>query len=98
MNRIFKTNRKELCVITECPFCGKTSEVEINADDYSDYMDGILLVQEAFPYLSPDDRERLISGICPDCWDNMFCETFGDEGTEEPFDTSIFDEEGDDLW
>jgi hypothetical protein len=72
MNKIFKTNRKEMCVITECPFCGKTSEVGVNSDDYFDYMDGILLVQEAFPYLSPSDREKFVTGMCDDCQADFF--------------------------
>jgi hypothetical protein len=28
--------------------------------------------QSAFPYLSAAEREFLISGICPNCWDLMF--------------------------
>lgn len=72
MSKIFKTNRKEMCVITECPFCGGTSEVEVNTEDYFDYMDGILLVQEAFPYLSPSDREKFVTGMCDDCQADFF--------------------------
>ena len=27
------------------------------------------LIQKQFPYLKPEEREMLLSGICPDCWD-----------------------------
>lgn len=66
-----KINYKEVCVVTRCPICGRGNEVEVNENDYWDWQDGAL-VQVAFPYLSADERETLISGICPTCWDNMF--------------------------
>lgn len=67
-----KRNRKEVTIITVCPFCGHANEIEVNEIDYLDWSDGELLVQDAFPYLSADEREMLISGICPKCWDSMF--------------------------
>ena len=66
-----KINYKEVCVITRCPFCGRANEVEVNDIDYLDWQDGEL-VQNAFPYLSANEREMLISGICPTCWDKTF--------------------------
>lgn len=66
-----RINYKEVCVVTRCPFCGRGNEVEVNESDYWDWQDGEL-VQNAFPYLSADEREMLISGICPTCWDKMF--------------------------
>jgi len=66
-----KTNNHEITVITGCPFCGLIHEVEVNEIDYLDWQDGTL-AQDAFPYLDANEREMLISGICPDCWDKMF--------------------------
>ena len=66
-----KVNHKEIRLTTSCPFCGKTASVWVNEIDYLDWQDGEL-VQNAFPYLSADEREMLISGICPTCWDGMF--------------------------
>lgn len=68
-----KMNYKEVSVITRCPFCGHANEVEVNEMDYLDWQDGEL-AQNAFPYLSADEREMLISGICNQCWDGMFGE------------------------
>jgi len=57
---------------TTCPFCGKTTPVQIRrVADYRAWQDGEL-AQNAFPYLSADEHEMLISGICPTCWDEMF--------------------------
>lgn len=68
-----KINYKEVCVVTQCPMCGRANEVEINEADYFDWDDGVL-AQIAFPYLTAQEREMLISGICPTCW----ARTFGD--------------------
>ena len=71
------------CVITtDCPFCGKTHYIEVKAKDYLAWQDGEL-VQDAFPYLSADEREMLISGICPSCWDGMFSENEDEEDYDE---------------
>lgn len=66
-----KINYEEVTVITRCPFCGHANEVAVNEMDYLDWQDG-MLVQKAFPYLSADKREMLISGICPTCWEKTF--------------------------
>jgi len=66
-----KENRHEITIVTACPFCGKNHEVEVNEDDYWAWDDGEL-AQIAFPYLSAQEREYLISGICEVCWDEMF--------------------------
>lgn len=66
-----KINYKEVCVVTYCPFCHKGHEVEVNEFDYFDWSEGEL-AQDAFPYLTAAEREMLISGVCPTCWDKMF--------------------------
>ena len=68
-----KINYKEVCVFTTCPFCGHENEVEVNHMDYLDWQNGEL-AQDAFPYLSANEREMLISGCCPRCWSKMFWE------------------------
>ncbi len=34
--------------------------------------DSGVLIQDAMPRLSVNDREMLISGCCPKCWDKMW--------------------------
>ena len=57
-----------LTLKTICPFCGETHFVQVKETDYWRYANGTM-VQDAFPYLSADEREMLISGICPECWE-----------------------------
>ena len=66
-----KINYKKIVLVTECPFCGCENSITVNEADYRSWRDGEL-AQIAFPYLSANDREMLISGICPTCWDEMF--------------------------
>ena len=82
-----KTNNHEVTVVTRCPFCGHANEVEVNEMDYLDWSDGEL-AQVAFPYLSADEREMLISGICPTCWDGMF-------GSEDDHFENLIEEDDD---
>ena len=63
--------RNPILVKTTCPMCHFDNYVSVGAEDYANWQNG-QLTQDAFPYLSMNDRERLISGICPRCWDKMF--------------------------
>lgn len=54
-------------LINRCPFCGKRQSVMVYTKDYKSWRDGAL-AQEAFPYLTPSEREIIISGICSKCF------------------------------
>lgn len=60
-----------ITLITKCPQCGKENEIHVNEHDYENYKN-VDLVQNAFPYLSAKDREKLISGVCEKCWAEIF--------------------------
>jgi hypothetical protein len=67
-----RINNKECRIPTTCPLCGKEHIIFVNLGDYLDWINGDALTQDAFPYLSADEREMLISGICPRCWAASF--------------------------
>lgn len=54
-----------------------TRIMTITQDQYSDWMAG-MLIQDAFPHLTPDEREFLMTGIMPDEWANEIA-TQGEE-------------------
>ena len=56
-----------------CIGCLKVSEVEVSDSGFHEWHGGAH-VQDAFPELSSDDREMLISGTCPKCWDEIFAD------------------------
>lgn len=60
-------------ITKECPFCGRAYQKMFPADGYRRYQAGEK-AQDCFPDRSADDREFLISGICPECWDKTFGE------------------------
>ena len=73
-----KINHKEYVILTVCPICHEITEIAVNECDYWDWQDG-MLAQNAFPYLTAAERESLISGICPTCWDEMFSSEISDD-------------------
>jgi hypothetical protein len=57
---------------TFCVHCQTEGHYVLTPDQYNDiYLCG-RLIQEVFPELSADEREFMISGIHPACWDDMF--------------------------
>lgn len=54
-----------------CPFCGTVTLVDVPAEGFFQMEDGAL-VQDAFPTLSAEKRELLISGMCPKCQQEIF--------------------------
>ena len=61
----------------QCPMCGKTSTIKLDAKKTKLFGAGMkaykngALIQNAFPFLTADERELLISGICSKCWSAM---------------------------
>lgn len=62
-----------------CIQCDEPQRMEANADGYIEWHYGDEYIQDAMPELSPDEREMLISGVCPKCWDKMFPKEESDE-------------------
>ena len=59
------------------PFDGVEREMDlpITAEQYDAYAFGNIKIQDAFPNLSADEREFIMTGITPEQW----AETFPDE-------------------
>lgn len=54
-----------------CPVCEKPATIEVDDEKFKLWQNG-LVIQKAFPELTPDERELLITGIHSECWDKMF--------------------------
>ena len=57
--------------VVKCPICGRESEFMVTIDEYLAYQEGAL-AKDAFPSLSAEEREMIISGICIKCQKNIF--------------------------
>lgn len=51
--------------------CKNDFKITVEAEDYDSFLDNEVSVQECFPYLSADERELMISGMCGSCFDNL---------------------------
>ena len=58
------------CHSGTCPLCNDQFQVYVRESEYLGWKSGVL-IQEAMPDLSLDDRERFQTGICHGCWETM---------------------------
>lgn len=63
-------------IIRKCPFCGVSLSLNVPDEAYNKIMSGSL-VQNAWPEATATEREIFISGLCPDCQEEVF------DGSEE---------------
>lgn len=70
------------------PYSGKdnTLEIDVTEEQIIKWQQG-MLIQDAMPNLSPDEREFMMTGCTPEDWEDMF----GDDWDED--DVGDWDEE-----
>src|SRR5690606_25424859 len=70
---MFKVEQRgqEVTVSGNCVFTGEYYAVTVPSEQYKKWNEG-MLAQNAFPNLSADDREFLISGIAREGWGQHF--------------------------
>jgi hypothetical protein len=61
------------CVADVSPKCEVRKNINVYADDYDAFLHG-KLAQDAFPYLTPADRELLITNTCGPCFSQIMSE------------------------
>ena len=59
-----------------CVSCGAQHAILVPTSGYHRWTSGQAKIQDALPMLSADERELLMSHICPRCFDKIF----GEEG------------------
>ena len=62
-----------------CPFCSKQAQVTVEKERFIQWKragddDPMRFVQNSFPDLTIEQREMLISGTHPECWDKFMGE------------------------
>ena len=77
-----------MLIVRISPISGKTTKMDlpIPNSDMLDWLSGGKLIQEAFPYLTPDGREFILTGITPEEWDAIFSDPEDDRMRLEDFD------------
>ena len=84
-----------MLVTKTSPLTGEKNTMEIDVtQEQLDLWNNGMLIQEAMPHLSSDEREFILSGYTPEDWDQMY----GDVDDYEPdYDDDMFDWDGDAL-
>ena len=56
------------------PFSGNTNvmEIDVTLEQLSSWQVDGVLIQDAMPHLTPDEREFIKTGITPEEWDSAF--------------------------
>lgn len=68
------------------PYSGKNHEmdIDITKEQWQAFLnDELGLIQDAFPHLSADEREFLLTGITPEEWDELYKEVEDEEVTND---------------
>lgn len=74
-------------IYMDCSMCGEQHTLKVRVEDYLVYdSPNRPHIQDIFPYLSPAERELMISGICPKCWEKLFPPEPDDIDDEEDCD------------
>jgi len=61
-----------------CRLCEKSQIVTVPREGYLRFQKGTA-IQYAMPEIPADQRELLVSGVCPTCWKELETESEGDE-------------------
>lgn len=62
----------DLPVDIQCCMCRHWYTVIVNRHDLNDWLSGSRPIQDALDYLSPSEREILLSQTCGDCFNELF--------------------------
>lgn len=67
----FEENGTVVKFTITCPLCNLAQNpIRVAYKDYEDWIHGSL-IQNAFPYLTTEERELLVSGTCDPCWSDL---------------------------
>ena len=58
----------------ECPRCHKVVKLPLKESELLAWNPNETFVQNQFPKLTPGQREMLLSGLCEECWNEIFDE------------------------
>jgi len=69
----YKFSRTDQTIIhtNSCMHCRQSNAISLDIDPYTRWTQG-RNIQDVFPHLSSDDRELIVSGTHPKCWDQIF--------------------------
>jgi hypothetical protein len=71
----FSNNSTDTCTHSNtCYHCGESNEIILDFTAFMRWYNGDGLIQDIWPNLTGDERELILSGIHPECWNRMFAQ------------------------
>lgn len=70
-----ETKQENQDIITlkiKCNLCNTEYYIKVKKKDLELYNNSNIHIQNIFPYLTPGERELMISRICDDCFNKLF--------------------------
>ena len=64
-------NKMKMKSTVRCVHCNNNYDIWLDPDDLAAWSEGEL-IQNVLDYLTPGERELLMSGTCDPCWDALF--------------------------
>jgi hypothetical protein len=65
------TNKNLISFEIKCVVCDTKHTIMVTDVDVADWQDG-MFAQDAFPYLTADERELILSQTCGSCFDKIY--------------------------
>ena len=89
-------------VHVDCVACKGTETIYVQPMDYIDWTTRGVHAQDAFPYLTADERESLITHMCLDCIEEMYADMEEEEeedwlGVDDDMLYNVLDPESEDF-
>lgn len=70
-----KLESEKISLMRTCPLCGKKHEMSFDREaleaGWTKWKNQDMLIQDAFPSFTPNQREFLLTGICDKCFDTL---------------------------
>jgi transposase len=63
---------EKVVIIQQCIHCGGETEWPITYEQWNDWQVKHKFIQEVFPEMSVDDRETMMNGTHPSCFNEIF--------------------------
>ena len=92
--KIYNFTQKDLLddslkiIKNKCLHCGEDNNIYVEPTDYLDWSTKARFVQSIWPTISAEEREIVISGTHPACWNEMWPD---DEDEDDPYLLEIMD-------
>lgn len=61
---------EQIIIARNCPLCNTQRYIQVSKDAYNNWKNGTT-IQKAFPDLTVDERELIMTGFCSKCFDTV---------------------------